>query len=98
MVRSVGVEPNNCFSKKLWESNLTTSDQRQRAKARSHSPRRQKNNEVTNEEIVPELDVLLKAIYFCDDKNNEDNKDNKKTKTKNELEALESPIVMDTSN
>ena len=36
-VRSVGVKPNNCFSKKLQESNLTTSDQRQHAKLLSHS-------------------------------------------------------------
>jgi hypothetical protein len=44
--------------------------------------RRQRKKEVTDEEIAPELDVLLKAINFCDDKNKEDNKDNEKTKTK----------------
>ena len=36
MVRSVGVAPNNCFSKELREMNLTTSDQKQRAKSLSH--------------------------------------------------------------
>ena len=39
--------------------------------------------------------MCCSKIIFCDE---EDNEDSEKTKTKNELEALESPIVMDTPN